>query len=197
MFIILAMSTSKNFLSLHITANDLPYYERVFMRSLIAARVQFAFKGESQKPEIKLNKERNQIMTMATGDHIQAELKHYLETFDQLEKERRGLDFEIEDLIREMDLEKYYNNVQNALKLEDINPDSKLGKLIRKIRERAEEINKQQEAVQTMMKVTGPSIKERIEQLSGLKNNSDLNKQLGSPKAASNPDQAIQEAFDN
>ena len=96
-----------------------------------------------------------------------------------------------------MDLEKYYNNVQNALKLEDINPDSKLGKLIRKIRERAEEINKQQEAVQTMMKVTGPSIKERIEQLSGLKNNSDLNKQPGSPKAASNPDQAIQEAFDN
>jgi len=86
-----------------------------------------------------------------------------LETFDQLEKERRGLDFEIEDLIKEMDMEKYYNNVQNALKLEDINPDSKLGKLIRKMRERAEEINKQQEAVQTMMKVTGPSIKERIE----------------------------------
>jgi tRNA C32,U32 (ribose-2'-O)-methylase TrmJ len=86
-----------------------------------------------------------------------------LETFDQLEKERRGLDFEIEDLIKEMDMEKYYNNVQNALKLEDINPDSKLGKLIRKMRERAEEINKQQEAVQTMMKITGPSIKERIE----------------------------------
>jgi hypothetical protein len=49
------------------------------------------------------------------------------------------------------------------MKLEDINPDSKLGKLIRKIRERAEEINKQQEAIQTMMKVTGPSIRERIE----------------------------------
>ena len=50
-------------------------------------------------------------MTMATGDHIQDELKHYLETFDQLDKERRGLDFEIEDLIKEMDLEKYYNSV--------------------------------------------------------------------------------------
>jgi hypothetical protein len=39
MFIILAMSTSKNLYSLHMTGNELPYYERVFMRSLIAARV--------------------------------------------------------------------------------------------------------------------------------------------------------------
>lgn len=39
MFIVLAMSTSKNFLALHITGNELPYYERIFMRSLIAARV--------------------------------------------------------------------------------------------------------------------------------------------------------------
>lgn len=59
MFVILAMSTSKNFLALHLTANDLPYYERIFVRSIIAARVQFAFKNESLKPEIKYNKERN------------------------------------------------------------------------------------------------------------------------------------------
>ena len=39
MFVILAMSTSKNFLALHLTANDLPYYERIFVRSIIAARV--------------------------------------------------------------------------------------------------------------------------------------------------------------
>lgn len=39
MFIILAMSTSKNFLALHITGNDLSYYERVFLRALISARV--------------------------------------------------------------------------------------------------------------------------------------------------------------
>lgn len=39
MFVILAMSTSKNFLSLHLTGNELPYYERVFMRALISARL--------------------------------------------------------------------------------------------------------------------------------------------------------------
>lgn len=62
MFIILAMSTSKNFLSLHMTGNELPYYERVFMRSLIAARVQFASKDNINRQEIKMNKERYQVM---------------------------------------------------------------------------------------------------------------------------------------
>jgi predicted ATP-grasp superfamily ATP-dependent carboligase len=57
MFIVLAMSISKNFLSLHITGNDLPYYERIFMRSLIAARVGFAFKDTSIK-DVQRNKER-------------------------------------------------------------------------------------------------------------------------------------------
>jgi hypothetical protein len=39
MFVIIAMSTSKSFLCLHISNNGLPYYERIFMKSLIAARV--------------------------------------------------------------------------------------------------------------------------------------------------------------
>lgn len=56
MFIVLSMSISKNFLSLHITANDLPYYERVFLRAIIAARVQTQVKDS--KHEIKYNKER-------------------------------------------------------------------------------------------------------------------------------------------
>lgn len=36
---VIAMSVSKSFLSLHISNNDLPYYERIFLRSIIAARV--------------------------------------------------------------------------------------------------------------------------------------------------------------
>ena len=39
MFIAMAMSTSKTFLSLHLTGNELSYYDRVFLRSVICARV--------------------------------------------------------------------------------------------------------------------------------------------------------------
>ena len=62
MFVILAMSTSKNVLALHMTGNELPYYERVFMRSLIAARVTFAAQNDSQRQEVRLNRERYQVM---------------------------------------------------------------------------------------------------------------------------------------
>ena len=58
MFIILAMSLSKSFLALHLTGNDLPYYERVFMRSLVAARIAYAVKPDEKTNEIRLNKER-------------------------------------------------------------------------------------------------------------------------------------------
>lgn len=75
MFIIIAMSLSKSFLALHLTGNDLSYYERVFMRSLISARVQFQFKSEEQRQEIKLNKERAQIMHLAGGkEHLYSQL---------------------------------------------------------------------------------------------------------------------------
>lgn len=45
---------------------------------------------------------------MATGDHMDPEIKRYLDTFHRLDQERKGLDFEIEDLLKEMDLEKHY-----------------------------------------------------------------------------------------
>ena len=39
LFIGLALSMSKTMLSLHLSGNTLPYYDRIFLRSLIAARV--------------------------------------------------------------------------------------------------------------------------------------------------------------
>ena len=132
-------------------------------------------------------------MEMASGNHFEPEIKHYLETFHRLDQERKGLDFEIEDLLKEMDLEKYYAKVQTLDSVDQIDENTKLGKLVRKMRARQQEIAKQQEAVQIMMKQTGPSIKQKIDTLSGLKQSDDLNK---SP-VSGNADQAVQSAFDN
>ena len=41
MFIGLSIPTSKTLLSIHITASKLPYYERIFLRAVINARVSF------------------------------------------------------------------------------------------------------------------------------------------------------------
>ena len=66
-FIGLALSNSKTMLALHLTANDLPYYDRVFPRSLIAARVGFRYKEDPTKLDIENNKEYDTVMHLAGG----------------------------------------------------------------------------------------------------------------------------------
>lgn len=56
MFIVICMSSSKSFLSLHISKNELPYYERIFLRTVIAAKVNFSSKNTDR---VHLNKDRN------------------------------------------------------------------------------------------------------------------------------------------
>ena len=66
LFIGLALSMSKTMLSLHLSGNTLPYYDRIFMRSLIAARVGFRFKNDAMAKKIKNNKEFTNIMHLAS-----------------------------------------------------------------------------------------------------------------------------------
>lgn len=47
-------------------------------------------------------------MQLAKHEHYADEIKDYLETFDKLEEARQGLDFEIEDLLKELNLDKLY-----------------------------------------------------------------------------------------
>lgn len=59
MFIGLAIPRSNTLLSIHLTAQKLPYYERIFLRSILAARVGFMFSSTNVKREIHSNKDRN------------------------------------------------------------------------------------------------------------------------------------------
>lgn len=68
MFIGLAVSQSKTLLSIHLTAQKLPYYERIFLRSIMAARVGYQQKNTQMKKDVQTNKERNQVLQMASGE---------------------------------------------------------------------------------------------------------------------------------
>jgi len=43
---------------------------------------------------------------------LDPEIKRYLDTFKKLDQERKGLDFEIEDLLKEMDVEHHYSKLK-------------------------------------------------------------------------------------
>jgi hypothetical protein len=45
----------------------MPYYDRMFMRTLMAARVEWRYKPDASKPGIKNNKEYGQLMSLAHG----------------------------------------------------------------------------------------------------------------------------------
>ena len=68
MFIGLSVSVSRTLSSLHMTAETLPYYERIFLRSVIAARVSYQYRHLVGKKLIKSNREKNMLLTMAGGD---------------------------------------------------------------------------------------------------------------------------------
>ena len=62
LFIGISVSTSKTLLGIHLTASGVSYYERIFLRAVIAARVSFGFKNLTARKEVKSNKERNQLL---------------------------------------------------------------------------------------------------------------------------------------
>ena len=80
-------------LSLHLTAGTLAYYERIFLKSVIAARTGYQFRNLTLKKDIKSNKERNQLLQMASGEVQQKDMHEYLDVLRQLDARREGLDF--------------------------------------------------------------------------------------------------------
>ena len=68
MFVGLSVPTSKTLLSIHLTSEKLPYYERVFLRAVLNARVDFRRKNVAMKKDIRNNAEKNQIIQMASGE---------------------------------------------------------------------------------------------------------------------------------
>ena len=59
MFIGLSLSTSKTMVSLHLSGQTMPYYERIFLRAVIAARVGYKFRNLTGKKDVNGFKERN------------------------------------------------------------------------------------------------------------------------------------------
>ena len=68
MFIGLAVPISRTLLSIHLTSAKLPYYERIFLRAMVAARVVFPLKNVGNKKDVQGNREKNQILQMAPGE---------------------------------------------------------------------------------------------------------------------------------
>lgn len=65
LFIGMALKQSKACVSIHLSANNLSYYERMFLRTLVDARVSYYFRNMAQEVgSIRSQKEKNQIQEL-------------------------------------------------------------------------------------------------------------------------------------
>ena len=49
LFIGMAMSTSKSAIAVHLSANNLDYYQRIYLRTLVDAKVAYHFRNMAQE----------------------------------------------------------------------------------------------------------------------------------------------------
>ena len=74
---------------------------------------------------------------MASGEVQQKDMHEYLDVLRKLDDRREGLDFEIQDLLEDLDTNASYEGLEpETTKPSDFPPDSKVGQLIEKILER-------------------------------------------------------------
>jgi hypothetical protein len=81
-FIGLALSMSKTMLAIHLSGNHIPYYSRVMLRTLIAARVDYRYKDERGANKIKNNKEFSHVMQLANPDNYSLEMQDYINNYN-------------------------------------------------------------------------------------------------------------------
>jgi hypothetical protein len=86
LFIGMAVSTAKSCISLHLSGNNLDYYERIFLRTLVNAKVAYHFRNMAQiDDKVKSQKERNQVMELRTHDFDQEELVNFVKQWNYID----------------------------------------------------------------------------------------------------------------
>lgn len=93
LFIGMTLPLSKSCIGMHLTANNLGYYERIFLRTLIDAKVQQHFKNVAQvkKQPTKKQTEASQMLEMSQQDFLEEELQNFIRTFNSLERNKMNL----------------------------------------------------------------------------------------------------------
>ena len=114
MFIGLSVPSSKTLLSVHITATKLPYYERIFLRAVINARVAFQAKNNSSKRDIVGNREKNTLLMFAGGEVQERAMHAFVDRFRILDEKCVNMDFEISELLAEIDTEASFRDFDPA-----------------------------------------------------------------------------------
>lgn len=106
LFVGMAIKHSSACVSVHLSANNLDYYERIFLRTLIGARTVYHFRNMAvQLGSIRSQKERNQIMELKNHDFSNQNLRDFVDQWNFIDKQRiGGIDDQLNKIMKEIDV---------------------------------------------------------------------------------------------
>lgn len=142
LFIGMAISISSSCISIHLSANQLDYYERIFLRTLVNAKVAYHFRNMAQEVgSIRSQRERAQIMELKNHDFDNNELKEFVEKWNYIDNQRLGLDEEINEIMKEVDITAIFKQLKKGNKT-SLEGNTMMQELISKIENRIDELAK-------------------------------------------------------
>jgi hypothetical protein len=140
LFIGMAVSTAKSCISIHLSGNNLDYYERIFLRTLVNAKVSYHFRNmAAEQGKIRSQKERNQVMEIGTHDWSNEELIQFVEQWNYIDSQRLGLDEQINTIMKEIDITAILRDLKRGER-EGLERTMILTDLIERIQKRMDEL---------------------------------------------------------
>ena len=85
-FIGMSLQHSRACIGLHLSLNQMSYYDRIFLRILMDAKVAFQFRNMAQKAGIRTQQETNQVTELVSQDFVDKDLCAFLKTFKYIER---------------------------------------------------------------------------------------------------------------
>ena len=85
-----------------------------------------------------------------------------------LDEKREGLDFEIHELLAEIDTEATYSNIDPDAIVDQLPEDSKIGLLVNKLVARQKELEEHEEKVRAIYEREEKNVSAQVEALEGL-----------------------------
>lgn len=109
LFIGMAISTAKALIGIHLSGNNIDYYERIFLRTLVNAKVAFQFRNKAEEFHKKSQKEKKEILELENHENDSKELARFVEQWMYIDKQRFEIDEQINTIIKEIDLTSILN----------------------------------------------------------------------------------------
>ena len=116
-FVGMSIKHASAVVSIHLSSNNLDYYERIFLRTLIGARTSYHFRNmAAELGAIRSQKERNQIMELKTHDFDNENLRNFVDQWNYIDKQKIGLDDSINKIMSEVDISKIFTDMRKGNK---------------------------------------------------------------------------------